>query len=354
MVGDVDALQNLYVRGLGPPSSHLSSGSRASTVAAVILPAAGMILAVGLLAAGVLVPVLAAGLTRATGASTESRPRRANRRAGRASARRSRARRQRPRGGHPREDPGAEAELVRLGPRRVRGRPGRWTVGPPRRADRPGPRDGRHRPRRRRLDRVLVAPWPCSRSPVRHGPAAARRSSRARRLRRSRPARARAGRPEPAIRILRATPARPPPAVVALEAWRPVCAGERAVLAVDLGWSRGGESRSSVRAGPGRRRSRTCSASSTRRGRVTSGAGTCASCASTTCGDVRDRGPERAHLQLDDPCEPRPRAPGRDGRGARGRSRPRPPRGVGRIAHRRAGHARRRGRRHSPEGSVSA
>jgi thiol reductant ABC exporter CydC subunit len=67
MVGDVDALQGLYVRGLGPPLAALLVGAAAVAVAAAILPAAGVILGAGLLLGGVIVPALAAGLGRYAG-----------------------------------------------------------------------------------------------------------------------------------------------------------------------------------------------------------------------------------------------------------------------------------------------
>jgi thiol reductant ABC exporter CydC subunit len=65
MVGDVDALQSLYVRGLGPPIVALVVGAASVTAAAVVLPAAGAILAVGLLLAGLVVPLAGSALSRA-------------------------------------------------------------------------------------------------------------------------------------------------------------------------------------------------------------------------------------------------------------------------------------------------
>ena len=67
MIGDVDALQGLYVRGLAPPvvAAHrrrrLRGGHRG------VLPAAAAILAAGLLVAGIGVPLLAATLGRTAG-----------------------------------------------------------------------------------------------------------------------------------------------------------------------------------------------------------------------------------------------------------------------------------------------
>jgi ATP-binding cassette subfamily C protein CydC len=65
MVGDVDALQSLYVRGLGPPIVALLVGAASVAVAAAVLPAAGAILAVGLLLAGLVVPLVGSALSRA-------------------------------------------------------------------------------------------------------------------------------------------------------------------------------------------------------------------------------------------------------------------------------------------------
>ena len=52
MVADVDALQNLYLRGLEPPLVALLAGAVSVGAAAAFLPAAGLVLAGGLLAAG--------------------------------------------------------------------------------------------------------------------------------------------------------------------------------------------------------------------------------------------------------------------------------------------------------------
>jgi ATP-binding cassette, subfamily C, bacterial CydC len=64
MVSDVDALQSLYVRGLGPPLVALIVGGVSVGVTTAVLPLAGAILAVGLLAGGVVVPVVAGALNR--------------------------------------------------------------------------------------------------------------------------------------------------------------------------------------------------------------------------------------------------------------------------------------------------
>ena len=60
MVGDVDALQGLYLRGLAPPLVALVAASACVGVATAVLPLAGLVLAAGLLTAGVAVPALAA------------------------------------------------------------------------------------------------------------------------------------------------------------------------------------------------------------------------------------------------------------------------------------------------------
>ena len=67
MVGDVDALQGLYVRGLAPPFVALVVGAACVAVTAVFLPAAALVLALGLVLAGVLVPALTARLNRTAG-----------------------------------------------------------------------------------------------------------------------------------------------------------------------------------------------------------------------------------------------------------------------------------------------
>ena len=67
MVGDVDSLQGLYVRGLTPPLVALAVGAACVGVTAAFLPAAAAVLAVGLVLVGVLVPALTVALTRAAG-----------------------------------------------------------------------------------------------------------------------------------------------------------------------------------------------------------------------------------------------------------------------------------------------
>jgi thiol reductant ABC exporter CydC subunit len=67
MVADVDALQNLHLRAVGPPLVALLAGVVAVGVAAAFLPAAGLVLAAGLVAGGVGVPALAGWLGRRGG-----------------------------------------------------------------------------------------------------------------------------------------------------------------------------------------------------------------------------------------------------------------------------------------------
>jgi thiol reductant ABC exporter CydC subunit len=58
MVADVDAQQNLYLRGLGPPVVALFAGALSVGVTAAFLPAAALVLAVGLLTGALAVPAL--------------------------------------------------------------------------------------------------------------------------------------------------------------------------------------------------------------------------------------------------------------------------------------------------------
>jgi ATP-binding cassette, subfamily C, bacterial CydC len=67
MVADVDAMQNLHLRAVGPPLVALLAGAVVVGVAAAFLPAAGLVLAVGLLVGGVVVPALAGWLGRRGG-----------------------------------------------------------------------------------------------------------------------------------------------------------------------------------------------------------------------------------------------------------------------------------------------
>jgi len=67
MIGDVDALQGLYLRGLGPPLVALAAGAACVGTAAAFLPAAGAVLAAGLVLGGVAAPVLAGRLNATAG-----------------------------------------------------------------------------------------------------------------------------------------------------------------------------------------------------------------------------------------------------------------------------------------------
>ncbi|MGH3135740.1 MAG: thiol reductant ABC exporter subunit CydC [Gaiellaceae bacterium] len=67
MVGDVDALQSLYLRGLGPPVVAVLAGGVAIGIAVAILPAAAIMLAVGLVVGGIGVPAVSGLLGRASG-----------------------------------------------------------------------------------------------------------------------------------------------------------------------------------------------------------------------------------------------------------------------------------------------
>jgi thiol reductant ABC exporter CydC subunit len=59
MVADVDALQNLHLRGTGPRLVAVVAGAASVAVTAAFLPAAALVLAAGLLVAGVAVPAVA-------------------------------------------------------------------------------------------------------------------------------------------------------------------------------------------------------------------------------------------------------------------------------------------------------
>jgi ATP-binding cassette, subfamily C, bacterial CydC len=65
LVGDVDALQSLFVRGLGPPLVALVAGAACVGVAAAVLPSAAVILALGLVVGGVVVPLVALRVSQA-------------------------------------------------------------------------------------------------------------------------------------------------------------------------------------------------------------------------------------------------------------------------------------------------
>jgi thiol reductant ABC exporter CydC subunit len=67
-VGDVDSLQNLYLRGLEPPLVALIAGTASVVLAAIFLPAAALVLAAGLLLGGIAVPAVSASVSRRTSA----------------------------------------------------------------------------------------------------------------------------------------------------------------------------------------------------------------------------------------------------------------------------------------------
>ena len=79
MVADVDALQNLYLRGLEPPLVALLAGGVSVGVASAVLPAAGLVLAGGLLVGGIAVPALAGVLGARAAPPAGGRPRAARR-----------------------------------------------------------------------------------------------------------------------------------------------------------------------------------------------------------------------------------------------------------------------------------
>jgi thiol reductant ABC exporter CydC subunit len=66
-VADVDRLQDLYLRAIGPVAVALVAGSASVLLAFAMAPAAAAVLAAGLLAAGVLVPALTRAAARAAG-----------------------------------------------------------------------------------------------------------------------------------------------------------------------------------------------------------------------------------------------------------------------------------------------
>jgi ATP-binding cassette, subfamily C, bacterial CydC len=68
MVADVDALQDLYLRGILPPLVAVIAGAVAVGASAAFVPAAAVVLLAGLLVQGLLVPAPAARLTRGAGA----------------------------------------------------------------------------------------------------------------------------------------------------------------------------------------------------------------------------------------------------------------------------------------------
>ena len=94
MVGDVDALQGLYLRGVGPALVALAAGAVCVGAMAAFLPVAGARARHrALVLGGVVVPLVAGRLGRASRPSSGSRPGRAHRRDRGAPARGARARR---------------------------------------------------------------------------------------------------------------------------------------------------------------------------------------------------------------------------------------------------------------------
>jgi thiol reductant ABC exporter CydC subunit len=67
MVADIDALQNVYLRALGPALVALLAGAVSVGVAAAFLPAAALVLAAGLLVGGLLVPAFSGAVARRAG-----------------------------------------------------------------------------------------------------------------------------------------------------------------------------------------------------------------------------------------------------------------------------------------------
>ena len=67
MVGDVDALQAVYLRGVEPALVALAAGAACVGAAAAVLPAAAAVLAAGLIVGGVGAPLVAGRLARAAG-----------------------------------------------------------------------------------------------------------------------------------------------------------------------------------------------------------------------------------------------------------------------------------------------
>jgi ATP-binding cassette, subfamily C, bacterial CydC len=72
LVGDVDATGDLFIKGLTPPLAAALAGGGAALVCVIILAPAGAVLAAGLLAGGIAVPV--AGLAAVRGAARRSAP----------------------------------------------------------------------------------------------------------------------------------------------------------------------------------------------------------------------------------------------------------------------------------------
>ena len=67
LVSDVDATQDLFLRGVAPPAAALLAGTGAVIACLLILPSAGLVLAAGLLVGGMVVPWVAAARARQAG-----------------------------------------------------------------------------------------------------------------------------------------------------------------------------------------------------------------------------------------------------------------------------------------------
>jgi ATP-binding cassette, subfamily C, bacterial CydC len=70
LISDVDATQDLFIRGIGPPLAAALVGAGAVTVCLLILAPAGGVLALGLLAAGAVAPPLAVAASRRAARAT--------------------------------------------------------------------------------------------------------------------------------------------------------------------------------------------------------------------------------------------------------------------------------------------
>jgi ATP-binding cassette, subfamily C, bacterial CydC len=64
LISDVDATQDLFIRGLGPPLAAAMVGAAATFAAVALLVPAGLVLCAGLLAGGLAVPLIAAAAAR--------------------------------------------------------------------------------------------------------------------------------------------------------------------------------------------------------------------------------------------------------------------------------------------------
>ena len=354
MVADVDALQNLYLRGLGPPLVALLAGAVSVGVAAAFLPAAGLVLAAGLLVGGVAVPRSRPRGSGAAGRRQAARARRADGRADRADSRRAGARRVRLRARGARPGPRTRIARSSRSARRdaLAAGAGDGVGAAGDRADRRrrarGRRRGvRRRPARPRADRAARRCWRWRRSrpstPL--GQAARELSAtlaagrRVLELDRAESAVARSGRdPAPAPRW---------PFAVALEHVRARYPGQPrpALDGVSLRLEPGERVALVGRAAPARRPSPTCCSASSiprrpgdarraRSARVPPGG--------RPAGD-RGRRPGLASVLGQHPRQRPPRAAGGERRGDRAGAAPRPDLGLDRSASGRARHARRRG-----------